>query len=219
MKRQLISSLLAAAMVASAISAPAFAYNNPQTDTSVTESEVASAQISMQIAKEGIVLLENNNDALPIASEGDVALFGIAAIQTTKGGTGSGAVNNRIVYADGSVVEGEAIATSILDGFENAGYNVLTKDYLVALDEAAPLETGGLGMGRSNLADDTALSECFTALGDVAQSVTRALACPSEPELRERVERAFERRCVDCERREQCSGDTNEGTRDRPDPA
>ena len=162
MKRQLISSLLAAAMVASAISAPAFAYNNPQTDTSVTESEVASAQISMQIAKEGIVLLENNNDALPIASEGDVALFGIAAIQTTKGGTGSGAVNNRIVYADGSVVEGEAIATSILDGFENAGYNVLTKDYLVALDEAAPLETGGLGMGRSNLADDTALSECFT---------------------------------------------------------
>ena len=97
-----------------------------------------------------------NNNALPIASEGNVALFGIGAIQTTKGGTGSGAVNNRMVYSDGTVVEGEAIATSILDGFENAGYNVLTKDYLKGLDEANPNDTTGLGMGDSHLADDTA---------------------------------------------------------------
>ncbi|MCD8022896.1 MAG: glycoside hydrolase family 3 C-terminal domain-containing protein [Lachnospiraceae bacterium] len=134
----------------------------PQTTTVVTQSEVDHAQVSLKIAKEGIVLLENNNDVLPIAAEGDIALFGIGAIQTTKGGTGSGSVNNRIVYEDGTVVEGEAIGLSVLDGFVNAGYNVLTQDYLVALDEANPNETSGLGMGSSNLADDTALTELFS---------------------------------------------------------
>ena len=160
--RKAVSVMLTAAVVASSLSTAAFAMNNPQKDTSVTAEEIAHAQTSMQIAKEGFVLLENNNNALPIAAEGNIALFGIGAIQTTKGGTGSGAVNNRIVYEDGSVVEGEAIAVSILDGFKNAGYNVLTQDYLVGLDEANPHNTSGLGMGASNLADDTDITTVFT---------------------------------------------------------
>ena len=160
-KKALAASITGAMLLAS-LQGNVFAYSNPQTDTSVTAEEIAHAQTSMQIAKEGFVLLENNNGALPIAKEGPVALFGIGAIQTTKGGTGSGAVNNRIVYADGTVVEGEAIASSILDGFVNAGYDVLTKDYLVGLDEANPHDTTGLGMGASNLADDTALLDVFT---------------------------------------------------------
>ena len=160
--KQVVSVALSAAMVLSTGSMSVMAKSNPQTTTEVTQSEIAHAQTSMNIAKEGVVLLENNNNALPIASEGNVALFGIGAIQTTKGGTGSGAVNNRIVYSDGTVVEGEAIATSILDGFVNAGYNVLTKDYLKGLDEANPHETSGLGMGASDLADDTALTELYT---------------------------------------------------------
>ena len=160
--KQVVSVALSAAMVLSTGSMSVMAKSNPQTTTEVTQSEIDHAQTSMNIAKEGVVLLENNNNALPIASEGNVALFGIGAIQTTKGGTGSGAVNNRIVYSDGTVVEGEAIATSILDGFENAGYNVLTKDYLKGLDEANPNDTTGLGMGDSHLADDTALTELYT---------------------------------------------------------
>ncbi len=159
---QVIVSVALSAMLALTSMPAAFAQSNPQTTTEVTQAEIDHAQTSMQIAKEGIVLLENNNGALPFAKEGKVALFGIGAIQTTKGGTGSGAVNNRIVYADGTVVEGEAIATSILDGFTNAGYDVLTKNYLVALDEANPNNTAGLGMGKSNLADDTALTDVFT---------------------------------------------------------
>ena len=163
MKRKAMAAVLVAAMVLSSGTMPVMAKSNPQTSTEVTQAEIDHAQTSMQIAKEGVVLLENNNDALPVASEGDIALFGIGSIQTTKGGTGSGAVNNRIVYDDGSVVEGEAIATSILAGFENAGYNVLTKDYLTGLDEANPNDTTGLGMGDSNLADDTALTDLYTA--------------------------------------------------------
>lgn len=160
--KQVVSVALSAAMVLTTGSMSTMAKSNPQTTTEVTQAEIDHAQTSMNIAKEGVVLLENNNNALPAAKEGNVALFGIGAIQTTKGGTGSGAVNNRIVYEDGTVIEGEAIATSVLDGFVNAGYNVLTKEYLQGLDEANPNNTTGLGMGASNLADDTALTELYT---------------------------------------------------------
>ena len=158
--RKTLALLMALVMVMTLT--PAFAYSNPQTDTSVTDAEIAAAQVSLQIAKEGIVLLENNNGALPFAKEGDVALFGVGAIETTKGGTGSGAVNNRIVYADGTIVEGVAIAASILDGFVNAGYNVLTADYLKDLTANSGNGGGSGGMGASNLADDTDLEEVFT---------------------------------------------------------
>lgn len=160
--KQVVSVALSAAMVLSNGSVSVMAKSNPQTTTDVSQDEIDHAQTSMDIAKEGVVLLENNNNALPVASTGNIALFGIGSIQTTKGGTGSGAVNNRIVYKDGTVVEGEAIATSILDGFKNAGYNVLTQDYLKGLDEANPHDTSGLGMGASNLADDTALNDVYT---------------------------------------------------------
>ena len=160
--KQVVSVALSAAMVLSTGSVSVMAKSNPQTTTDVSQDEIDHAQTSMDIAKEGVVLLENNNNALPVASTGNIALFGIGSIQTTKGGTGSGAVNNRIVYKDGTVVEGEAIATSILDGFKNAGYNVLTQDYLKGLDEANPHDTSGLGMGASNLADDTALNDVYT---------------------------------------------------------
>ena len=135
MKRKLMAFLLALVMVSSVLVTPGFAYSNPQKTSEVTDAEIEAAQVSLQIAKEGVVLLENNNGALPIAKEGDVALFGLATISTVKGGGGSGSVNNRIVYADGTVVEGSAVATTILDGFVNAGYNVLTKDHLDALRE------------------------------------------------------------------------------------
>ena len=158
--KKILSWLLALAMVMTLT--PAFAYSNPQTDTSVTDAEIAAAQVSLQISKEGIVLLENNNGALPIGKAGDIALFGVGSIETTKGGTGSGAVNNRIVYADGSIVEGVAIAVSILDGFVNAGYNVLTADYLKDLTANSDNGGGSGGMGASNLADDTDLAEVFS---------------------------------------------------------
>jgi beta-glucosidase len=160
--RKATSVVLAAAMVASSFSMTAFAKSNPQTTTEVTQSEIDHAATSVEIAKEGIVLLENKNNVLPIASEGNVALFGIGSIQTTKGGTGSGSVNNRIAYPDGTVKEGESLGTSVLEGFQNAGYNVINEDYLIALDEANPNNTSGLGMGSSQLADDTDLTELYT---------------------------------------------------------
>jgi len=85
------------------------------TDSSPGPLELANAQLSKEAATQGMVLLENLNGALPMASSGNVALFGVGAYATVKGGTGSGAVNNRYTI-------------SVRDGFEAAGYTVTTSD-------------------------------------------------------------------------------------------
>lgn len=141
------------------------------TTDEVSQHEIDSATISLQMATEGMVLLENNNNALPIAQSGDVALYGAGAVQTVKGGTGSGAVNNRIVYPDGTSVDGVAIASSVLDGFKNAGYNVLTEDYLQEYNETNSMVVSG--MGRSNLAEDWMLT--YTDVAETAQQTDTAI--------------------------------------------
>lgn len=71
----------------------------------------ANAVTSRQAATEGMVLLENKAEALPIAAGTNIALFGNAQIETVKGGTGSGDVN----------VEH---TVSIVEGLSDAGYSV-----------------------------------------------------------------------------------------------
>ncbi len=159
-RKSLLSLTLAALMVLCPVMG-AFAERNVATSDEVTEHEIQSAAISLQLATEGMVLLDNHEGVLPIANvPGDqpgVALYGIGAVSTIKGGTGSGAVNNRIVYPDGSKVDGVAIASSVLDGFKNAGYTVVNEEEVVAMADA-PAAGGGFGMGRSNLAADPALT-------------------------------------------------------------
>lgn len=77
--------------------------------------ELAHAKLSHQAATEGMVLLENGGSALPMARSGNVAVFGVGAYKTVKGGTGSGDVNNRYTI-------------SVRQGFEDAGYHVTTSD-------------------------------------------------------------------------------------------
>ncbi len=57
----------------------------------------AHAQIAKEAAEEGMVLLKNDDSALPIATSKTVASFGIAQINTLKGGTGSGDVHSAYV--------------------------------------------------------------------------------------------------------------------------
>jgi len=69
----------------------------------------AHAQIARHAAAQGMVLLKNDDHALPLPPSGTVALFGNAAYELIVGGTGSGDVN-------------QAYAVSLDAGLTDAGY-------------------------------------------------------------------------------------------------
>ena len=61
---------------------------------SLTNLSLTALIFAEKAAEEGIVLLKNEN-ILPISLSASVALLGIGADKTVKGGIGSGDVNNR----------------------------------------------------------------------------------------------------------------------------
>lgn len=84
------------------------------------------AQVARQAATEGMVLLKNENKALPLAEDTKkIAAFGNTSYEIITGGTGSGDVN-------------EAYSIALVEGLENEGYAIdesLQEEYLSYVKE------------------------------------------------------------------------------------
>ncbi|MFP3590786.1 glycoside hydrolase family 3 C-terminal domain-containing protein [Chryseobacterium sp. SIMBA_038] len=71
-----------------------------------------NAEVTRNAATEGMVLLKNDNSALPFANkQKEVSLFGVTSYAWITGGTGSGSVNNKHTV-------------SLLEGLNSAGYQL-----------------------------------------------------------------------------------------------
>ena len=92
------------------------------TDNTVMKRELDNRKIARRAAAEGMVLLKNEGQHLPLKEGTKVALYGVGASRTIKGGTGSGDVNER-----------ETV--SIYQGMKNAGFEITTEDWIKAYDE------------------------------------------------------------------------------------
>ncbi len=75
------------------------------------ETQAESRELAEQIGNEGIVLLKNENNSMPISTDTKLNVFGWGSTQPIYGGTGSGDVD-------------ETTAVSLLQGLKDAGYEL-----------------------------------------------------------------------------------------------
>ena len=81
-------------------------------DVKVSDETMASGRaIADQIASEGIVLLKNDDKALPLSAGTKLNLFGWSSVRPLYGGTGSGDSDT-------------SSAVSLIDGLKHAGFEV-----------------------------------------------------------------------------------------------
>lgn len=63
----------------------------------ITEASAAEAnELCVNLAEEGIVLLQNDDSMLPLASGSNVNVFGWGSVDPVYGGTGSGALSDDV---------------------------------------------------------------------------------------------------------------------------
>lgn len=83
--------------------------------------ELNNRALARLAAAEGFVLLKNDNSTLPLKSK-RIALYGMGARKTVKGGLGSGSVEERY-------------SVTIEEGLKNAGYEIATTKWLDDYDK------------------------------------------------------------------------------------
>lgn len=84
------------------------------TDGLSEETKKTSEELGKQISEESIVLLKNEEGALPLSSDKKINVFGWGSTQSNYGGTGSGSVDT-------------TTATTFLQGLQNAGFETNTE--------------------------------------------------------------------------------------------
>lgn len=121
------------------------------TDSSITKREIDNRKIARKAASEGMVLLKNDNQFLPLLPVKPVALYGVGASNTIKGGIGSGDVNER-----------ESI--SIYQGMKEAGFTITNEEWIHDFEETfnrARLEWRDLILEKAKGADREGLFGFF----------------------------------------------------------
>jgi len=125
----------------------------------------AHAEVTRQAASEGMVLLKNENNALPFSKEvNKIAAFGNTSYDIIIGGTGSGFVN-------------KAYSVSLTDGLKNAGYtlnndlNGLYTSYLQLTKSGRPKLTGFMAIMGSRPIDELNLNaDIITGMAGVCDA-------------------------------------------------
>ncbi|MCH5188891.1 MAG: glycoside hydrolase family 3 C-terminal domain-containing protein, partial [Oscillospiraceae bacterium] len=85
MKHRVLSFMTVVAMIFSCT--PALSYYEPVTDELYG---LTSREVGIRVAEEGMVLLKNDNQALPLKKGDTIAVFGINQVDYIHGGGGSG---------------------------------------------------------------------------------------------------------------------------------
>jgi len=125
----------------------------------------AHAEVTRQAASEGMVLLKNENGALPLGSEiKNIAAFGNTSYDIIVGGTGSGLVN-------------KAYSISLSDGLKNVGLNQneelhnLYSNYLKLTKEGRPQLRGFMAlMGSKPIEEMTLNNDIITGMANVCDA-------------------------------------------------
>ena len=83
----------------------------------------AALAMAQELAAEGIVLLENRDNALPLEGGSKVNLFGFSSISPLYGGTGSGAsdTSSNVDLVQGLTNAGLEVNQELVDFYKNSG--------------------------------------------------------------------------------------------------
>lgn len=108
-----IAALIAIVVVVNIIcTGPMFTLLSLVSGTGTLTQETSDAAVLRveEIADEGIVLLENEQDLLPLEANSNINVFGWSSTNPVYGGTGSGAINDAYHIV------------TLLEGLQNAGF-------------------------------------------------------------------------------------------------
>ena len=89
--------------------------------------------LAREAAAQGMVLLENKNHLLPLSKEESaIAVFGVGAVRTVRGGTGSGDPFNGGLLGGGNehINQSPRYHIHILDSMKRAGFDIVTSTWL-----------------------------------------------------------------------------------------
>lgn len=116
MKRKVIAALLCAGMMCANIGSVSSVYAASGAMINAEVNKQAQA-VALEIAEEGMVLIKNDNNVLPLNGK-KVNVFGASSVNPILGGGGSGSINTEGGYI------------SLYESLENAGieYNTELKE-------------------------------------------------------------------------------------------